>query len=173
MHVDIDDWSAYHDHFTQADATQLPFPDKSYDLVILADILEHCENPTRVADEACRVVSLGGRIVITVFEEWKLPGVGQWIPESHQLADELNVSMGYKNREDFQTVNFPKRVGVDDNVISHLAHINQFNDADMELLFQNCIRRGFIPRVFQKSYEATHEGHPWYNWLMSLQRSSA
>jgi ubiquinone/menaquinone biosynthesis C-methylase UbiE len=41
--------------FILANAHCLPFRDKSFDLVILANILEHVENPKRVIDKAKRV----------------------------------------------------------------------------------------------------------------------
>ena len=42
----------------------LPFPDGSYDVVVLGEILEHCPNPGLVFAEACRVAR--ERVVISV-----------------------------------------------------------------------------------------------------------
>jgi ubiquinone/menaquinone biosynthesis C-methylase UbiE len=49
-----------------ADGTRLPFPDRSFDLVLLIDVLEHTDHPQRVVDEAKRLLSPGGTVVATV-----------------------------------------------------------------------------------------------------------
>jgi len=41
-------------------------PDSSYDLVTLLEVLEHVEQDTRAAQEACRVLRPGGRLLVTV-----------------------------------------------------------------------------------------------------------
>jgi spore maturation protein CgeB/SAM-dependent methyltransferase len=49
-----------------ADATDLPFPDESFDTVILGEILEHLVHPHRVLEQAKRVLRNEGRLVVTV-----------------------------------------------------------------------------------------------------------
>lgn len=53
-----------------ADARSLPYPDKSFDTVILGDIIEHCddENAKKMIDEAIRV---GKKVVITCPEDYR------------------------------------------------------------------------------------------------------
>jgi len=53
-------------NFFQMDAHNLTFPDKSFDVAILGDILEHVEDPVQVLKEARRVAK---RLVITVPDE--------------------------------------------------------------------------------------------------------
>src|SRR5258708_37519722 len=48
------------------DASQLPFPDESFDTVVLGEIIEHLTQPERVLREAKRVLRHGGRVIITV-----------------------------------------------------------------------------------------------------------
>ena len=48
------------------DATKLPFADSSFDVIILADILEHLKESTQALFEAKRVLKTGGRVIITV-----------------------------------------------------------------------------------------------------------
>lgn len=60
--VDIDRWRGVA-NFVQADAAKLPFADRSFDTAIIGDMLEHCDDPSAVLREACRVAD---RIVITV-----------------------------------------------------------------------------------------------------------
>jgi SAM-dependent methyltransferase len=47
-----------------ADAAALPYPDGSFDVVVLGEVLEHCPNPGLVFAEACRVAR--ERVVISV-----------------------------------------------------------------------------------------------------------
>ena len=43
----------------------LPFRDGAFDLVTLLEVIEHSQSPTRVLDEAGRVMRSGGRLVLT------------------------------------------------------------------------------------------------------------
>lgn len=52
--------------FQIADATQLPFNDASFDTVIVGEVLEHLTQPSKILDEARRMLRPGGRLVITV-----------------------------------------------------------------------------------------------------------
>jgi SAM-dependent methyltransferase len=173
LHVDIDDWSYKHKYFHQADAHDLPNNwARKFDLVILGDILEHVVDPMKVTDEAARITAVGGYLLFTVFEEWRLPGPGQWIDEAHKLADEENVRMGYKDREDYQSKNYPERIGVaDEEETSHLCHINQFTDDEMLDMVRYVLRHGDM-RLLEgvKQYEQVQDGHDWYNWLYTFQR---
>jgi SAM-dependent methyltransferase len=49
-----------------ADGTCLPFRDKSFDLVLLIDILEHTDRPQHIVSEAGRLLVPGGVVVATV-----------------------------------------------------------------------------------------------------------
>lgn len=55
-------------NFVRGDAHHLPFKDKSFDTVCLAEILEHVRDPVRVLSEARRV---GKLVLITVPNEWE------------------------------------------------------------------------------------------------------
>ena len=55
-----------------ADATNLPFPDGSFDAVIAAEILEHLPNDAAALSEIARVVRPGGTVAVTV---------PAWLPE--------------------------------------------------------------------------------------------
>lgn len=64
VNVDIDRWDGrVVRNFVQADATHLPFADRSFDTAIIGDMLEHCDDQVAVLREACRIAD---RIVITV-----------------------------------------------------------------------------------------------------------
>ena len=69
--VDIDDWKNI-ENFVCADAKDLPFKDKEFEVAVLGEILEHVPDPSVVLKEAIRVAK---RLVITVpYEhEWHHP----------------------------------------------------------------------------------------------------
>jgi SAM-dependent methyltransferase len=48
------------------DARRLPFQDRSFDTVMLLDVLEHVPDPELALNEASRVLRLGGRLLITI-----------------------------------------------------------------------------------------------------------
>ena len=52
-------------HFIRATAEHLPFPDESFDCVILAEILEHVLDPDITVKEAKRVLKNKGTLVVT------------------------------------------------------------------------------------------------------------
>ncbi|UCC47433.1 MAG: class I SAM-dependent methyltransferase [Gemmatimonadota bacterium] len=58
----------------------LPFANESFDIVVLADIIEHLDNPERCLAETRRVLVADGRSLVTT-PKW-LPG-RMWDPEHH------------------------------------------------------------------------------------------
>jgi SAM-dependent methyltransferase len=50
---------------TNADARHLPFPDETFDCVVLADVIEHIDAPDAVMNEAHRVLRRDGQILLT------------------------------------------------------------------------------------------------------------
>lgn len=172
VHFDIDDWSYKHKWFKQGNAEHMPYSDESFDLVILGDMLEHVDDIPAVIKEACRIVRIGGKLILTVFEEWRLPGVGQWVKEGKELGDKVSREMGYADRQDFQVKNFPDRKGFDDDQVSHLVHINQFDQEDIQTVMAAIEMQGFKNLEALYAFEVKHEGHDIYNWLLAFERLS-
>lgn len=52
--------------FLGASGAALPFPDDSFDTVLLGEVLEHLEKPEPVLDEVARVLRPGGVVAVTV-----------------------------------------------------------------------------------------------------------
>ena len=50
----------------EGDALNLPFPDDSFDVVIISEVMEHIPDDKGVLAEMVRVLKPGGRIAITV-----------------------------------------------------------------------------------------------------------
>lgn len=70
-----------------ADATAMPFPDGSFDIVIAAEVLEHIPADQRAMNEIARVLRPGGRAAVTV---------PSWLPERicWQLSDDYHNTPG-------------------------------------------------------------------------------
>jgi len=58
-------------HFADLDEP-LPFPDASFDVVVVAEILEHLQFPARLVGEAARVLRPGGKLVGSVPNGYRL-----------------------------------------------------------------------------------------------------
>ena len=52
--------------FKQADATQLPFPDQCFDVILAASLLNIVDSPTSVLNEMRRVCRIGGTVAVLV-----------------------------------------------------------------------------------------------------------
>jgi SAM-dependent methyltransferase len=64
--ADVAQWAGV----VNADAQQLPFPDASFDRVIVSEVLEHIWDDARVLAEIARVLRTGGRVAATVPTRW-------------------------------------------------------------------------------------------------------
>lgn len=60
--------------FVVGDATELPFPDDSFDVVTFLDVLEHIPDDARAVAEATRVLRPGGFVLVTTpSHHWRFP----------------------------------------------------------------------------------------------------
>lgn len=64
--VDIDEYD--YENFVRANAEKLPFKDKQFDKALVAELIEHCDNPIKVLSEAKRVSK---EVVVTVPYEYE------------------------------------------------------------------------------------------------------
>lgn len=52
--------------YARADVAQLPFPDETFDVVLLLDVLEHVQDDVAVLAEVSRVLRRTGSVILTV-----------------------------------------------------------------------------------------------------------
>jgi SAM-dependent methyltransferase len=81
----------------EADAQRLPFPDASFDAVMLVSMLHHVEDQAAALAEATRVLRPGGRLAVMVFTredlegQWYVdwfPSTRAWMEDSHRRRAE-------------------------------------------------------------------------------------
>lgn len=80
--IDVKDFRQTDIPFAEFDGTSIPFPDRSFDHVILSEVLHHSHDPVRLAAECDRVA----RRRVIVFED--MPGglVGKLALQAHVQA---------------------------------------------------------------------------------------
>ena len=86
--------------------TDIPFPDDTFDMVILSEVLEHVENADRIISEISRVLKKTGVLYLTipfVWDEHAIPydfrrlttfGLRQILSENHLEATDIQKTSG-------------------------------------------------------------------------------
>lgn len=151
--VDIDLYDIW--NFVRADAQNLPFKDKEFDIAVLAEILEHVPDPVKALKEAARVAN---KVVITVPNEY------EWNKNLDPLMTISDKEKKYgKSREVMaKEGNNAKEFYTDDNY-EHLWHIRFYKkdtfDKDLKSAgftdykiedFEDCGFRWFVVVVNTK-----------------------
>ncbi len=118
--------------FQAADAAALPFPDSSFDTIIMNDFVEHVGNPEAALEEALRVLKPGGRIY-TNFPPYNHPfgahlsdAIG--IPWVHLFFKEDSLIRAYKDLvrdlpDGAERISF--RFSADENGKEYISYINK------------------------------------------------
>jgi len=100
--------------FVCGDATNLPFPDASFDAVTMFDLLEHVPDDAKAVSEAFRVLRPGGHLLVsTPNETWRFPYyrfMQRWCPPEEKLFKEWgHVRRGYSRQAVESLVGYPAR----------------------------------------------------------------
>ena len=71
---------------TQAIGESLPFPDNTFDVILLSEVIEHLEAPQVSIREAVRVLCRGGRLLVTT------PNYRSFWPVMEWAVDRMNMA---------------------------------------------------------------------------------
>ena len=144
------------------DLTRLPFPEGVAGTVLVTDVLEHVENPSRVVREMLRILAPGGLLLMTVTagllvprerERWHRP-----TPRAiHRLLRGMDITLlGWQGTDEFPhtmvalAVKAPGAAGVLDKIVPFLEHFE---------------------RRFAEALRHTHStwewGRRWLRWMRS------
>ncbi len=144
--VDIDKYDI--PNFVQADASKLPFTDKSYDTAVLSEILEHVDDPVKCMKEAKRVAK---KVVITVPNEYEWEeGLGAFM----KLEDKKKEQGSEKFEKDVKGANPVEKFYDDD--YQHLFHHRFYTKESLE---EDLKKAGY------ENYKITDLKHGGWAWL--------
>jgi SAM-dependent methyltransferase len=122
-----------------ADALRLPFPDRTFGTVLLADVLEHCPDDAAVLREIARVTRPGGCLLLSVPSiEWGFPDFQSVLgiatvhdrpgPEQHHRPGytaaelrRLSALTGFEVEEVRQIMRLGSKVLIDGMALCHLV----------------------------------------------------
>ena len=157
IQFDFDAWNL--PNSVQGDAHNLPFKDKVFDVVVMADVIEHLVNPLQALREARRV---GKKLVASIFQEWLL-GYGQHIQKAQKMhqaktgfGDASEVLEEYKAKHQVLRV-------MSEKAYPHLLHINQFTWPKLKRIIEAA---GWTIQYQGASMDGIHEGHTLSSWLV-------
>lgn len=99
--------------FQIADATNLPFQNNTFDLVVSFDVIEHIKNDKKMLSEACRVLKKNGRMFLST-------------PNRTRLSHFLLKVIG-------KPVKYPLNLGIDKK-LGPIIHIREYTAKELEKL---------------------------------------
>lgn len=108
--------------------TDLPYQDKTFDAVVLSEILEHLMEPQKALSEAYRVLKNGGRLIVTV------PGY------SYQLVFDYFISKVFPSSYDKRLTRDYQKLKMSHQTEDLDYHVNQFRIGELK---QSIYEAGF------------------------------
>jgi len=145
INIDLDMWKL--PNFIQCDAHMLPIRDKSINVVVMGDVLEHLIDPNLVINEVSKVCKNDCEVIVTVPLE-----------KTYRLGKErrlLEISLeGYSSFEEWK-LKHPVFKGrcikpLSDNLKPHTYHIHAFTEDQIVKMFE---KHGFKPIKLIKHIE--------------------
>ena len=98
-----------------SDHYKYPFEDKSFDLIVTANCLEHCTRPWETMKEAFRVLRDGGLIFVTVPWQFMVHKDGKCNTDCYRILEDGMIALfdyaGFKTVETRTYKQFTKGVG--------------------------------------------------------------
>jgi ubiquinone/menaquinone biosynthesis C-methylase UbiE len=145
--VDIDLQDTW--NFVRADAQNLPFKAKEFDVAVLAEVLEHVPDPVKALKEAKRVAK---RVVITVPNEYK------WSEIVRPFNPIEKIEEGGANRAEEARKGNPRVIEfyTEDNY-AHLWHVRFYK---LETLTADIKKAGFT------NFEITEGDDSNFHWFL-------
>ncbi len=92
FYASVDRFTAARDgevHYARAQGEHLPFENERFDLIIIDNVLDHCEQPARVVQEMHRVLRKGGIVFL------RLNVYHRWGKAVRALAETLQIDKGH------------------------------------------------------------------------------
>lgn len=135
--------------FLCGDATALPLPDASVDVVAMFDLLEHVEDDRAAVGEAFRVLRQGGILLVsTPHRRWRFPYYAPMRPisptEQSLFAEWGHVRRGYTVDELRELIGLePERVATFINPVTVVSH--DFAFSRLPRLVRKGICTGLLP----------------------------
>lgn len=157
--VDLDKWKVpnppYID-FKQADAADLPFEDNTFDVAVVAEILEHVPDPVKALSEARRVARL---VVFTTPNEYN------WAPEYRPLMSlEERLKLDHLSFDELwkkETKDNPACIEpTNEKENPHLWHVRHY-DTDMIISHLEQARLKYRINLLQYSGWSFFVGKAW------------
>lgn len=131
--------------FVCGDATQLPFPDASFDAVTMFDVLEHIPDDHQAVVEAFRVLKPNGVLLVSTpdVSTWRFPYYGVMKPlcppESAVMAEWGHVRRGYTLDQLKTLINVPcQKYATFINPVTVLCHDIAFSNLPRSLRYAFC-----------------------------------
>ncbi len=113
--------SAFHVEHLDIETAPLPFEDASFDFVTCLEVLEHLYDPFRVLGELCRVLRPGGRLVMSVPNQFHV-ATRLRILAGANLSDPLRVGGHIKFFRIPELIEACGRVSLEDVVVRGVAY---------------------------------------------------
>jgi SAM-dependent methyltransferase len=151
-------------HFVQGDATELDFPDRSFDAITMFDVLEHISDHTRAAAEVLRVLKPGGYLLVSApNEHWRFPYYRFMQPfcpsEDEMFADWGHVRRGYSLEQLRILIGMPcERTATFISPISVLCHDVAFARAPARMRRAVCLGLSPVTWLAYALHRPHHRG---------------